>query len=168
VGEVAPVAPPAVGPSGVYHRRRKAREQISKENEKTSAQTAIVFVVLLDGLVASVFGDEARMTEGEREMITPPLTRILARLEPATADIIDRWADPIVLLFGFIAYGSRVYALQQEKRKREDETRQPVFETPQPTPAYPGNGSGQRDDSRIDASPPRDVLENVGIEEARI
>jgi hypothetical protein len=75
------------------------------------------------------------MTADEKAMINEPLARIMARMTPETSEIIDRYTDPILLAFGFIMWGSRVFFVLQ----RQANEAKPKLVKPQPeyNPAKP-------------------------------
>lgn len=88
-----------------------------KQAEEKSAQTAYMLLVILNGLVVAQFGDECSMTDTDRELIEKPLARIMARLDEETSEAVDKWIDPVMLMFGVMAWGSRVYRIESDRRE---------------------------------------------------
>lgn len=106
--------------------RRGRQSKAYKEQLKFEAaqKTAQAILDILNGIAGSSVSPDAIMQTGEREMIEPPLTRIISRLEP---DIIEKFSaisDPFAVIVGFAMWGYRVSELAQ--RKVESETARTV------------------------------------------
>lgn len=113
---------------------QKRYAQIDKRKRKEqSEQTTLVLMLLIDGMVSAAFGPECAMNDAEREMISQPLTRILARMSPATSAMLDKYTDPVMLLFGVIMWGSRI-AFTLRERDKEKAAEVQAAQQPEPTP----------------------------------
>jgi len=106
-----------------------------KKAKEAAAQSALTLLTILDGAIGISLGPECQMTADEKAMINEPLARIMARMTPETSEIIDRYTDPILLAFGFIMWGSRVFFVLQ----RQANEAKPKLVKPQPeyNPAKP-------------------------------
>ncbi len=89
-----------------------------KMAKKEAGQTAIILLSLLDGIAFMAFGAGASMNEYERDLMKEPLERILMRMDITSSEALSKWSDPILLVMGIVAWGSR---LMQERRERENE-----------------------------------------------
>lgn len=74
-------------------------------------------LTMFDGLVSMSLGPECALTSRERELIDPPLQRMLARLDPTVTGAIEKYTDPLLVTMGFIAWGARVWNIQLAKLK---------------------------------------------------
>jgi len=106
---------------------RKAKEQ--------AAQSALTLLTILDGAIGISLGPECQMTQDERAMILEPLARIMARMTPETSEMIDKYTDPVLLTFGFIMWGSRVFFVLQ--RQANEAKPKPVKPQPEYNPSAP-------------------------------
>jgi hypothetical protein len=103
------------------------------------------------------------MEPHEAAMMAEPMGRILARMDPGTTELIEKYSDPIILLFGFATWGMRVWDVMQ--RKNDD--RGP--RKPPPEVAPPEKGNGRSLSSEVPpASPPTDLLSRVDAGHAEI
>ena len=139
-----------------------AVRRVSKKRQQEQAeQAASVLLTILDGAVGVAFGEEARMLPHEQAMMVDPMGRILARMEPGTAELIEKWSDPIILLFGFATWGARVWAIASDHGNDGKK--------PPPEGAPPPRGNGRIHSDEIPpASPPADLLGKVGAEHAEV
>lgn len=116
-----------------------ARWRSGKKAKEQAAKSALTLLTILDGAIGISLGAECQMTADEREMILEPMARIMARLTPETSEMIDRYTDPVLLLFGFIMWGGRVFFVLQ--RQANEAKPKPVNHLePKPAPetvAYP-------------------------------
>lgn len=91
-----------------------ATEEALKEQAEAALSGAIVLLAIVDGLAVMAWGNAARMNDTERGMITPPLERILSRLGPGINNYVSAWGDPIMLIMGLIAWGSRISRINRK------------------------------------------------------
>ena len=136
------------------------RRTSKKKQQEQAEQAAAVLLTILDGAVGVAFGEEARMLPYEQAMMVDPMGRILGRMEPGTAELIEKWSDPIILLFGFATWGARVWSIASD---RGDSGKKPP-----PEVVPPPRGNGQVRDEVPAASPPADLLSRVGAERAEV
>jgi hypothetical protein len=61
-------------------------------------------------MASTMLGPGARMDDEERKMIEEPMERIMERLDPGTSAMLEKWTDPVLLAFGFVTWGVRVWA----------------------------------------------------------
>jgi len=99
-------------PQTTYWSKKKAAAQ-AKEN-------ATYILVILEGAAMVGFGETARMSASEKKMIIEPMSRIMGRLDPGINDALQKWTDPILLVFGFATWGLRLYAIAQEKNEGDE------------------------------------------------
>lgn len=131
-----------------------AADKVLEEQAQTALSAAVVLIAILDGLAVMAWGDAAKMTPVESGMITPPLERILARLGPALNNQVSAWGDPIMLLMGLIAWGSRI-----SRTNRLKETPPEPEPNPEPKPKpetmqnRPGNNAPPVDIGKATAAP---------------
>jgi len=101
------------------------------------------------------------MLEHERAMMVDPLARIMARMEPGTAELIEKWSDPVILLFGFATWGARLWTIagagDEPKRK-----------PPEEAPPTPPRSNGKERTEVPPAGPPVDILGKVAAGHAEI
>lgn len=76
---------------------------------------AIMLLLILDGIASVMFGEYARLTPAEHSMIQPPLERMLKKLNPANINVVNQYADPLLLGMGLIAWLRRV-AMERAER----------------------------------------------------
>ena len=99
-------------PQTTYWSKKKAAQQ-AKDN-------ATYILVILEGAAMVGFGETARMSASEKKMIIEPMSRIMGRLDPGINDALQKWTDPILLVFGFATWGLRLYAIAQEKNEGDE------------------------------------------------
>lgn len=125
--------------------RDRARRAANKSKESAQS-TAFVLLTLLDGAVSVGLGIDAAMTDFERQMIEPPLTRMLARYTDLS-DKIAQFSDPVMLLIGLGAWGARLAA-----------TRKPAATAPERGQPVNGEAVGP---GAVDGSEGSDWLEKL-------
>lgn len=121
------------------HRRYRPRADKSEAGKPNpDAQTSAIVLSMLDGLVVSQLGLGAAMQEHERAMIEPPLTRMLGRMTPDQRAAVERYSDPVMMLWGLAVYGSRVYRIAADRGAAVDDPA-PMDLKPaaEPAPATP-------------------------------
>lgn len=99
-----------------YRDKKKAKAEAA---EVGAAQQAALLLTIVSTTAVSLVGPAGAMTEGERLLILEPLSRMIERLPAATRETVDRFADPISLLFGLAVYGTRVYRTLADQAKIE-------------------------------------------------
>jgi len=122
---------PAAKPEQTYYSKKKAAAQ--------AKETATWLLLILNGAAIVAFGEDAKMSDAEREMILEPLQRIMARIDPAVNDALQKWTDPILLLFGVATWGLRLYAIAQDRADDEGPPPKPRAGIP------PSNGNGSKE-----------------------
>lgn len=80
------------------------------------------------------FGENAAMTQPENKMIGDPLNRMMERLDLDTSQMVGVWTDPIMLLLGLIAWGSRVWRESRKPGDGPSDDRPPEEDPPPPDP----------------------------------
>lgn len=117
--------------------------------------TALVILAMVDGLAISMYGPQAAMTKTERDMITAPLERLLARFDIVNNALLAKYIDPILLLFGIMAWGMRINreVVQPKKAaKAQAEIKaQAQAQAPQESAPLPTGES-------INTTPPFDIM----------
>lgn len=79
-------------------------------------QTSLVIISLLNGLANLLYGSGAQMTSAEKKLIQEPLERVLQRFDIVKSGVMGQWVDPIMLVMGLAAWGSR---LRRENAQRQ-------------------------------------------------
>lgn len=74
---------------------------------------AAILLTLLDGIAAIVLGEGARMTQAERDLIEEPLKRIFNKFGAASLDVINKWSDPVTVVFGLVLWVNRISRLNK-------------------------------------------------------
>lgn len=127
------------------------------------AVAASVYAVMLNGLAMTVAGPDAIMQEGERQMIEPPLARILAKMDEKTRAQVEQYSDPLMLCFGLAAWGSRIYRMEQDKRQQAQAQEPESAPAPMYAPAVPVVEFSAPQSTDIGASsPPPEISALVG------
>jgi hypothetical protein len=108
---LAEQAEEAERPATTYFSKKKAAQQ--------AKDTATWLLVIIEGAAMVGFGEDARLLPNERKMIVEPLARIMSRLDPALNDALQKWTDPILLVFGLSTWGMRLYAIAKDKEEGE-------------------------------------------------
>jgi len=111
----------------------RATASTRKLAKKEAAQTALIFLSLLDGIATMTLGPAARMLDYEKELIREPLERIIQRMDIVSSELISKWSDPVLFVMGMVAWMSRVIREMNEK-EQASKPPQPQAENPQ-TPA---------------------------------
>jgi hypothetical protein len=96
-------------------------------------------LTILDGAIGISLGPECQMTPDERAMINEPLAHIMARMTPETSEAIEKYTDPVLLAFGFIMWGSRVFFVlqrQANEAKPSSVKPQPEYNPAAPVPVF--------------------------------
>jgi hypothetical protein len=138
---------------------REHNRYLKRKSKDQAVKSALTLLAILDGAVSIALGPECAMTSDEREMISEPLARIMARLTPETTDLVDKWTDPIMLAVGFGMYLSRVFFVLKRKSEEEKPVRvNPIILTEAPPPSPNGN----EDYSRMPTGVPESVAEALG------
>jgi hypothetical protein len=89
------------------------------------------------------------MQPEERAAIEGPLARIMERMSPVTNALLEKWSDPILLIFAVGTWAGRVYLDFQLQNGGDDEGG--GFDNSAP-PLQPGPGSNGRQVDDISAS----------------
>ena len=124
-------APTVEGPRPTYYDKKKQAAQ--------AKETAGWLVMLLEGAAIMSFGEEAKLLPNEKRMISDPMARIMTRMDPALNEALQKWTDPILLLFGIGTWGMRLYAMAQD-REEGDEGRGKKPPEVKPSPGGDGHG----------------------------
>ncbi len=118
----------------------KGRGRPSQSQEKISdqaAQNTVIILAILNSAAGMAFGEEARMTDAEYKMSEEPLQRQLERLDFQAAEMVGSYMDPIVLILGFLGWGSRIWRLKSrpddDDRGNDDQEGEPKKEPPPPS-----------------------------------
>jgi hypothetical protein len=122
----------------------RKRREAAKAAQDASNQQLVILFTLIDGLAEMGLGPEARLLPFEREMIEQPLARMMARLGPATKEIVEAWTDPITLIVGLGFYGVRLAGMYQAKQATKKPP-EPFMEAATPISievAQPSAGTG--------------------------
>jgi hypothetical protein len=104
------------------------------KGEKETAALAAILLTVCDGFIISNYGDMARMTQVEKAMIEPPLTRVLGRLDVAANDALNKYLDPVLLALGFLAWGMRINRIAKENTPHKDSPKEPEPARPMQRP----------------------------------
>lgn len=160
--EAVSISQPPIGLEGETDKRTKWRQSywLRKKAKNAAKDTSAVLVSLLDGLASMAFGPQAAMNDFERQFIQEPLERILMRMDVASAEIVNRWSDPIMLAMGLIIWGSRISRLQSERHSGpEDDGNSPPDDHPESP--KPDNGRVQEVLISEQLRPPIDISSQI-------
>ena len=141
--------------------KRRYRRNPKREAEQQAEVTtqAVILMALLDGVVGSAFGEDARRNEIERQFTDEALGRMFTRLNPAIVDAIQQYTDPVMFVVGLSMWGARVYRIEADKPKPAQPIPGiPVAEYEQP----PTPPNGRVYVGPPPTTPPIDVLELDG------
>lgn len=72
---------------------------------------------LAQGMFTAAWGPDAAFTAKERELIQPPLARLMQRLSPEDGARFSAMADPVFLAAGLLIWGMRIWTMQQKAVK---------------------------------------------------
>lgn len=136
-------------------RLKSAQVESLPDENVLVAGAATMLLLLLNGVGMMAFGDYARLNDTERAMIEEPLTRILAKVSPASLNLIGKYSDPVLLTMGLLAWFSRV---SMESKRRKEATAKPEPKEPTPevlTPAPPQAAD------MILTTPPNEIISNM-------
>jgi hypothetical protein len=151
-------------------KRKKGRPPIpaisARQRKSQAQQTADVLLTITDGMTATLIGPDCVMLSNEREMIEPPLSRILERLDPLASALIEKYTDPILLTMGLAMWGLRIFQVQSAKMEEKKKT-PPNKLTPQPvSPSEQvvdkGNGFAAVQTGNLGDSPFAETLAELG------
>jgi hypothetical protein len=134
-----------------------AADKVLAENAQNALSAAVVLVAILDGFAVMLWGENAKMNPTENGMITPPLERILGRLGPGINNYVSAWGDPIMLLMGLIAWGSRVSRLNRLNAPAPQPEPEP--ETKENTAPRPSNNRPPIVDIGAATSAPKNIYD---------
>ena len=123
-----------------------------KKRQQQAEQATTVLLTLLDGAVGLSLGEGARMLPDEQAMIAEPMARIMARLDPGTSAMLEKWTDPVMLFFGLAMWGARIWT---EMSDQNDQGRPPE---PEYIPPAPDNG---RERQVPTGAPPHTVTASI-------
>jgi hypothetical protein len=98
------------------------------------------------------------MTTLERELIEEPLARIMARLDPGTSAALERWTDPVLLIFGLGTWGIRVASEMADGEDNPGAGPSDFDFAPEP----PKPPSAERDNGVPPANPPTELTDQLG------
>lgn len=150
------VEPPESAP---YYNAQRAKRK--------AKDTAAWLLIVLEGAATVGFGEEAALLPHERRMIAEPMQRMMARLPLDVLETLEKWTDPILLIFGFATWGARLYGIAQDRSGDDLPPRRPP---PDVTPS-PTGGNGRKsepipepvsdDDASMFAGPSREILAQV-------
>ena len=133
----------------------QARRVSRKEAQRNAEQATEVLLTILDGAVGMAVGGGARMTEEEHSAIFDPMARIMARLDPATNAAVEKYTDPVLLIFGLGMWGVRVWTELAEQEPPPSSGKQPPEpEAPPPAP------NGREVEEVPAASPPASLIKS--------
>ena len=92
---------------------------------KLDAQASRLVMQLVESLAVQNLGEDVRLTTAERNLIEPPLGRIMARMSPQGAAAFAAFADPVLLLTGLFMWGGRLMAAREARKERP--VQQPII-----------------------------------------
>lgn len=105
------------------------RETAPKETKKPVkgkddpvTQAVETFILIANGMAEMNAGPEAVMTPMERTMISEPLRRIIERYDIDLEGKLSKYADPVILIFGILAWISRVKEVSTNKTPPEEKS----------------------------------------------
>jgi hypothetical protein len=117
-------------------------------------------LALADGMAEMSLGETARMNPVEKMMISDPLVRILERYDIDLEGTLGKYADPVILAFGVIAWVSRIRNIPPaaEPAKKEEPT-----PPPQPLGNVPSeNGNRPQGTDFSNLGPPQVIRDSIG------
>jgi hypothetical protein len=98
------------------------------------------------------YGSSASMNEYERDMMAPPLERMLMRLDIVSAEALSKWSDPILFIMGLTAWISRITREKEEAKARKEP------EPPTEVTQAKDNGRPARTPAPPSGTPAADIL----------
>jgi hypothetical protein len=114
--ETAPAAEPK--PPRTYKPRATSAKSLAEAEQKTKDEAdaqAAMLLLMLDGAAVSIGGEDAKLNVIERTLIEPALARMIARIDPAKAQAISKWIDPIMILAGGSLWFVRVREMAKDQ-----------------------------------------------------
>lgn len=104
------------------------------------AQNSTAFLLaLVEGFAVSNFGDDAKMNDMEKLLLSQSLPRMLAGMSSAAAQKTMDVLYPFAVLIGFGAYGLRVYRIEQKRNAEKVNDESEDIKVDKFTP-YPSTG----------------------------
>jgi hypothetical protein len=119
---------------------RVAAQRAKKEILQQAEQTANAITRMLVSAVVIGVGEEARPSPTLEKEIKDPMGRILERLTPETSEMLATYADPLMLVTAFVAWGvqiSRVMAVRKEAEEAESDNTVPFRPVKKPAERLP-------------------------------
>lgn len=120
--------------------------------------SASIVLTLIDGVVQLGFGADAAMNREERRMLSEPLDRMIAKLPANRVMQLTQYVDPLMLLIGLVAWGSRIARLKEQAKPQAIPA--PTSPTNQP-PAQPSEPVTPPDDELMAVPPGIITMERV-------
>lgn len=136
-------------------------ESLPDENVLIGAAAAML-LMLLDGIGMMTFGDYGKLNATERMMIDEPLKRMLQKTSPAQLAAIGKYADPVMLSMGLLAWISRVTS---EAKRRKETTTNPPPAGKQPEVVNPVTPEAANE---IPTNPPPEIVNNFAPAEVTL
>jgi hypothetical protein len=99
---------------------RVAAARAKREILQQAEQTANAITRMLVSAVVIGVGEEARPSPDLEKEIKDPMGRILERLEPETSEALATYADPLMLVTAFIAWGVQISRVMAVRRETEE------------------------------------------------
>jgi hypothetical protein len=134
----------------------------SKHSQEQAERAEEMVFTILNGLVGTAFGEEARCPEEAEEFIHGPAARMIAKMDPATSALMEKWTDPIFLMMGISIWGLHIWQVMGDD---DDDNRRPEPEpepTPSPARSRRSNGRKLTPEEAATGSPPVSILERTG------
>lgn len=151
-------------PKRKYTTRKSARAGAISDD---AALSASILIGVLDSAAQALVGEMAALTLNERNLIEEPLARIMDRLSPEVVERIQKFSDPMLLLFGLGLWGMRLYkinAAQAEARSAQEVPEQTAAAAaPETVPDQSPNKKIIPDDGKVSTMPLKspDLLREV-------
>ena len=127
-----------------------------KQAVKKAEDTARWLLMIMESAAVMGLGEEAQLLDHEKQAISEPLSRMMARMDPRILDNIEKWSDPLILLFGFMTYGSRLYGIAQDRKDDDGGPSKPAPRAPSP------GDNGKVVEQAPPVAAPADAVENAG------
>lgn len=98
------------------HHKKKTVTQIFEEPpaQKLDRKMAGILLQIVEGITVPQLGEHARFEPDERKLIEPPLANLIERLTPESAKMFSQFADPVMLGFGLLVWGARVFSVPRQ------------------------------------------------------
>lgn len=91
----------------------------TKDKTGDSAIIVVTLLAFADFIAQTIAGSEAVLNDFERNMLTPPLTRMLMRADPRTNAALEKYLDPLAIVAALVMWGSRVADVYRNKQRNE-------------------------------------------------